>query len=162
MLVHVAVAALLTGLGVWLGIPIADLPIATGNVLAMTLHLALLGTAAGALALLLSVVLGRWKLGLLLAAVVAFVAYVVASFLPLSESLEGLAVPVALVPLQRLGPARQRARPALPARPRRPDGAPALGQRRGPSIGATCPVETRAMRALRPARGGDGMAHSGR
>ena len=57
----------------------------------MSLHLALLGTAAGGLALLLSVITGRRMLSLLLAAVAAFLAYVVASFLPLSESLEGLA-----------------------------------------------------------------------
>jgi ABC-2 type transport system permease protein len=92
MLVHVAVASLLTGLGVWLGIAIADLPIAVTDVLAMTLHLTLLGTVAGGLAMLFSVVLGRWRLGLLLAALVTFVAYLAAAFLPLSESLEGLAV----------------------------------------------------------------------
>ena len=92
MLVHVAVASLLTGLGVCLGIVIADLPIALANVAAMTLHLALLGMAAGSVALLLSVVLGRWRLGMVLAAIAVFVAYLLAAFLPLSGSLEGLAV----------------------------------------------------------------------
>ena len=91
MLVHVALAALLTGAGVWLGITIAELPVESGNVLAMSTHLALLGTATGALAMLISVVTGRRMLGLLLAALVAFVAYVLASFLPLSDTLEGLA-----------------------------------------------------------------------
>lgn len=92
MLVHVAVASLLTGLGVCLGIVIADLPIALANVAAMTLHLALLGMAAGSVALLVSVVLGRWRLGMMLAAIAVFVAYLLAAFLPLSGSLEGLAV----------------------------------------------------------------------
>jgi ABC-2 type transport system permease protein len=89
MLIHVAIASLLTGLGVWVGIVLAGLPIAALNVLAVSLHLALLGGAAGALALLLSVVLGRRVASMLLAAAVAFVAYVVAAFLPLSASLEG-------------------------------------------------------------------------
>ena len=91
MLVHVALASLLTGLGVWIGVLVADLPVAASDVLAVSLHLALLGTAAGGLALLLSVITGRRMLSLLLAAGAAFLAYVVASFLPLSESLEGLA-----------------------------------------------------------------------
>jgi len=91
MLVHVALASLLTGLGVWIGALVADLPVAASDVLAVSLHLALLGTAAGGLALLLSVITGRRMLSLLLAAGAAFLAYVVASFLPLSESLESLA-----------------------------------------------------------------------
>ncbi len=90
MLVHVAVASLLTGLGVWVGVLIADLPIPAMNVLAVSLHLALLGTATGALALLFSVITGRRMPSLLLAAAAAFVAYVLASFLPLSDSLRGL------------------------------------------------------------------------
>ena len=91
MLVHVVLATLLTSLGVWVGICIADLPVPAMNVVAMSLHLALLGTAVGGLALLLSVVTGRRIMGLLLAAGAAFVAYVVASFLPLSETFVGLA-----------------------------------------------------------------------
>jgi ABC-2 type transport system permease protein len=91
MLVHVSVATLLTSLGVWVGIRIADLPVPATNVAAMSLHLALLGTATGGLAMLISVATGRRVLGLLLAAGVAFVAYVVASFLPLSEAWQGLA-----------------------------------------------------------------------
>ena len=91
MLVHVALASLLTGLGVWIGALVADLPVAASDVLAVSLHLALLGTAAGGLALLLSVITGRRMLSLSLAAGAAFLAYVVASFLPLSESLESLA-----------------------------------------------------------------------
>jgi ABC-2 type transport system permease protein len=90
MLIHVAIAALLTGLGVWIGILLGGLPIDAVNVLAVSLHLGLLGAATGALALLLSVVLGRRVASMLLAAAVAFVAYVVAAFLPLSASLEGL------------------------------------------------------------------------
>jgi ABC-2 type transport system permease protein len=91
MLIHVAVASLLTGLGVWIGILVAGLPIDPANVLAASLHLALLGTTTGALALLLSVVTGRRLASMLLAAAAAFVAYVVAAFLPLSESLKGFA-----------------------------------------------------------------------
>jgi len=89
MLIHVAIASLLTGLGVWIGILLAGLPIDPTNVLAVSLHLALLGAATGALALLLSVLLGRRVASMLLAAAVAFVAYVVAAFLPLSYSLVG-------------------------------------------------------------------------
>ncbi len=91
MLVHVVVAALLTGLGVWVGVLIAGLPVAASDVLAMSLHLALLGAATGGLALLISVITGRRLRSLLLAAGAAFLAYVVASFLPLSASLKGLA-----------------------------------------------------------------------
>lgn len=92
MLVHVAVASLLTGLGVFIGVLAAGIDIGVGQVLAISLHLALLGSAAGGLALLLSVATGRRMLSLLLAAALAFVAYVLASFLPLSESLEGFVV----------------------------------------------------------------------
>ena len=92
MLVHVAVTSLLVGLGVWLGILTADLPIPASNVLTMSVHLALLGTATGALALLLSVITARRLPSLVLAAVAAFVAWVLASFLPLSDSLQGLVV----------------------------------------------------------------------
>jgi ABC-2 type transport system permease protein len=91
MLIHVCVASLLTGLGVWIGILVADLPIDPGNVLAVSVHLALLGTMTGALAMLISVVTGRRLASMLLASAAAFVAYVVAAFLPLSESLAGFA-----------------------------------------------------------------------
>lgn len=90
MLVHVVAASLLVGLGVWVGVRIADLDIGLAHVLAISLHLALLGAASGALALLMSVITGRRTLSLLAAAAAAFVAYVLASFLPLSASLEGL------------------------------------------------------------------------
>lgn len=91
MLIHVVLASLLTFLGVWLGIAIAGLPVSGGNLAAMTLHMILLSTAAGALCTLIAVLTARRMLSLLVAAAVAFVAWVVASFLPLAESLEGLA-----------------------------------------------------------------------
>jgi ABC-2 type transport system permease protein len=91
LLIHVSLTALLTGLGVWLGIVIADLPVAADGVVAITLHLALLGTATGALAMLVAVMTGRRMLALLVAAGVAFVAYIWASFLPLADALAGVA-----------------------------------------------------------------------
>ncbi len=90
MLVHVALASLLMAAGTWLGIIIGDLPVPAANLAAITLHMALLCAATGGLAMLIAVLTGRRMVGMLLAAAVAFVVYIVASFLPLAGSLEAL------------------------------------------------------------------------
>jgi ABC-2 type transport system permease protein len=91
MLIHVGLASLLMATGIWLGILIGDLPIPAANLVATTLHMALLCAATGGLAMLVAVVTGRRMLGLLLAAGAAFVAYLVSWLVPLVGSLEPLA-----------------------------------------------------------------------
>lgn len=92
MLVHVAISSLLLALGVWLGIVLGGLAIPAGNLLAITLGCALLATTAGGLAMLIAVFTGRRLVGLLGAAGVALLAYLVAWLLPLADALEPLAV----------------------------------------------------------------------
>lgn len=92
LLVHVALASVLMAVGTWLGIVIAELPVPLGNLAAITLHGALLCTATGGLAMLIAVATGRHMLGLLAAAGIAFVAYLVSWLLPISDALEPLAV----------------------------------------------------------------------
>lgn len=92
MLIHVGLASLIMAVGIWLGIVIGDLPIPAANLAAVTLHMALLCAATGGLAMLIAVATGRRMLGLLLAAGVAFVAYLMSWLLPLSDALEPLAV----------------------------------------------------------------------
>jgi ABC-2 type transport system permease protein len=92
MLIHTGLTCALMALGVWLTIVITPLPIEAVGVAAMTLHLALLGSAAGGLAMLAAVVTGRRLVGMLVAAGVAAVAYIWSSFLSLVDSFEGLAV----------------------------------------------------------------------
>jgi ABC-2 type transport system permease protein len=91
MLVHVGLASLLMAVGIWVGILIGDLPIPAANLVATTLHMALLCAASGGLAMLIAVVTGRRMLGLLLAAGAAFVAYLMSWLVPLVGSLEPLA-----------------------------------------------------------------------
>jgi len=90
MVVHVAISSLLMALGLWLGIVIAELPVAASDLAAATLHMALLCIATGGLAMLIAVITGRRLLGLLLAAGAAFVAYLLSWLLPLSDTLEPL------------------------------------------------------------------------
>jgi ABC-2 type transport system permease protein len=92
MLIHTALASLIMMLGVWLTVVITPLPIEAANVAAMTLHLILLGSTAGGLAMLVAVVTGRRLVGILVAAAVAAVAYIWSAFLTLAEALAGLAV----------------------------------------------------------------------
>lgn len=92
MVVHVVLATALTGLGIWVGIIIAGLPVAAAGVLAVSVHMALFGLVVGALAMLIAVATGHRLVSMIAAASIAMVAYVWGTFAPLSESLESLAV----------------------------------------------------------------------
>jgi ABC-2 type transport system permease protein len=90
--VHVVLATALTGVGVWVGVVIAGLPISAGRVAAITVHLGLLGLLVGALAMLFAVATGRRLVSMIAAASITMIAYVWGTFTPLSESLERFAV----------------------------------------------------------------------
>ncbi len=91
MVIHVAVAAIILGLGTWVGIAVSGIDISLGNVLAITLMLILIASATGGLAMLISVVTGRGTIAMLLAALVAVFAYVWSSFVPLADAIADLA-----------------------------------------------------------------------
>jgi ABC-2 type transport system permease protein len=91
MCLHVAIAATLIGVGTWVGVVVAGLAIPTSHIVAITVHLTLLGIVFGALAALLSILTARRTAALLIAVGLALVAYVWSSFLPLIDSISGLA-----------------------------------------------------------------------
>ncbi len=91
MVIHVAVAAIILGLGTWVGIAVSGIDITLGNVLAITLMLILIASATGGLAMLISIITGRGTVAMLLAALVAVFAYVWSSFVPLADAIADLA-----------------------------------------------------------------------
>ena len=91
MVVHVVVAAGLVGLGTWLGVTIAGLDVESSAIVAISVHLALLAILFGALAALVSIVTGRRMLAVLVVLMLALVAYLWSGFVPLMDSIAGLA-----------------------------------------------------------------------
>lgn len=91
MIVHAIVAASLIGLGTWLGVTIGGLDVATSNIVAITVHLAVLAVMFGALAMVISVVSGRRLVALLSVFMIALVAYLWSGFVPLVDSIASLA-----------------------------------------------------------------------
>ena len=89
--IHVSVAAAFIGLGTWLGGAVSGLDLVTSNIVAITLMMGLLACAVGGIALVISIVTGRGTVALLIAALVAFLAYAWSSFLPMAESVAELA-----------------------------------------------------------------------
>jgi ABC-2 type transport system permease protein len=90
--VHVVLVSALTGLGVWSGVVLAGLDISGSNVVAVSVQMGLLGLVMAALAMLIAVATGRRVISMAAASAIALLAYVWASFTPLSETLESFAV----------------------------------------------------------------------
>jgi ABC-2 type transport system permease protein len=80
-----------TFFGVWFGSLLGGLGMDAGNIAATCLLVTLLGMVFGALALTLSAATGRGSIAVFGSIGIAFVSYLASSFLPLSESLAGIA-----------------------------------------------------------------------
>lgn len=91
MMVHVVVAAGLVGLLTWLGIVASAIEIAAGNVLAISLMLALLSILLGGVAMIVSVVSGRAQPAILVSMLLAVVLYTWSSLAPMTSQLADLA-----------------------------------------------------------------------
>lgn len=89
---HVAIVALLTGLGTWGGVQLGSLDIAASKVAAITAHFLLFGTLVAATAMYLGIRIGRRVPTMVVTAGLVVVAYVWGSFAPQSAALDGLAV----------------------------------------------------------------------
>ena len=87
MLINVAIASLLTAIGVALGSRLGDLGVGLAEITATSLTAGLLAAAFGALALAIGAATGRVPLAAFGSAGAAFVAYLANSMLPLSEGL---------------------------------------------------------------------------
>lgn len=90
--VHVVLVTALTGMGVWAGVVLAGLDISGSNIVAVSVQMGLLGLAVAALTMLLAVATGRRIISMVAASSISLLAYIWASFTPLSESLETFAV----------------------------------------------------------------------
>ena len=91
MVVHVVIATVLLSLGVWLGAAIAGVDISVADIASIGLMLALVSCAVGGLSMVVSVVSGRGVMAILVAMLVAIVAYVWSSFVPLADPIADLA-----------------------------------------------------------------------
>ena len=91
MVAHVLVATVLLSLGVWLGVVLAGVDISVSDIAAIGLMLALVSCAVGSLAMVVSIVSGRGTMAILVAMLVAIVAYAWSSFVPLAEPIADLA-----------------------------------------------------------------------
>lgn len=91
MVILASVVAFATFLGVSGGVLIAGLDLSFGNIAATSLLALLLGLVFGSLALLLSAATGRVNLAVIGSIGTAFLAYLINSFLPLSEDLSAVA-----------------------------------------------------------------------
>lgn len=91
LIVHVVLAAVLIGIGVWVGIAVSGIDIALSGVLGITLMLALLSIAVGGVAMVVSIVTGRGVLAMLVGMLVAVAAYAWSSFVPLADAIADLA-----------------------------------------------------------------------
>jgi len=91
MAVHIIVTAGLIGLGTWIGVTIAGLEVETSAIVAITVHLTLLAIFFGALAAFISIAIGRRMVAVLVVILLALVAYLWSGFVPLVDSIAGLA-----------------------------------------------------------------------
>jgi ABC-2 type transport system permease protein len=87
MVVHVVLTASIMGLGTWIGAAIVDLDISAANIVAITLMVSLLACAAGGLAMVVSIITGRGTMAILIALLVAVLAYAWSSFVPMAEQI---------------------------------------------------------------------------
>ena len=91
MVVHVLVTVGLLSLGVLAGVLITGIDIRVSGIVSMGLALALVSCAVGGLSMVVSIVTGRGVMAILVAMLVAVVAYVWSSFVPLVDPIAGLA-----------------------------------------------------------------------
>lgn len=91
MVVHVAIAAGLVGLLVWLGIVVSDIDISATNVFAITFMLSLLAIFVGGISMVVSIVSGRGVLAILVGMLFAIVMYAWSSFVPMADAIADLA-----------------------------------------------------------------------
>jgi len=91
MVVHVVLVSVLIGLGTWVGVVIGGLDVSSGNVVAITVHMALLAVVFGTLGMIVSIATARRIMALLAVMLVALVAYLWSGFVPLVDSIAGLA-----------------------------------------------------------------------
>ncbi len=89
---HVVLVVLLCGVGTAVGVQVGALGVPTSSVVAINLHLALLGIVVAGLAMLVAVVTGRRVVSMVTAGAIALVVYLWGSFAPQSDALDGLAV----------------------------------------------------------------------
>lgn len=90
MVCHVVLATGLLSVGVWAGAVLVGVDIGAGDVLAIGLMLALVSTAVGGLAMVVSVVSGRAVVAVLAAMLAAIVGYAWSSFVPLADPIADL------------------------------------------------------------------------
>jgi ABC-2 type transport system permease protein len=90
MVVHVVIAVALLSLGVWSGALVAGVDIDAVDVLAIGFMLALLSCSVGGLAMLVSIVGGRGVMAILVAMLVAVIAYAWSAFVPLADPIAEL------------------------------------------------------------------------
>lgn len=87
MVIHAFVAAAIMGLGVWIGAVIADLDISTANIVAITVMVTLLACGVGGLAMVISIITRRGTMAILVAMLVAVLAYAWSSFVPMADTI---------------------------------------------------------------------------
>ena len=87
MVIHAFVAAAIMGLGVWIGALIADLDISTTNIVAITVMVTLLACSVGGLAMVISIITRRGTMAILVAMLVAVLAYAWSSFVPMADTI---------------------------------------------------------------------------
>ena len=92
MLVHILIGSLGFFLGTWLGVFVAGLDVSTSGIVAVNIHLALLGACFGGIAMLVAVVTQRKVVAVLVAIGLAVFSYLWAGYVPLIDAIEGLAV----------------------------------------------------------------------
>jgi beta-exotoxin I transport system permease protein len=91
MVLHVLIAAGLTGFMTWIGIVVTGIDISVADIVAITLMVSLLCVFVGGIAMVISIVAGRGTLAILLALLVGVVMYAWSSFLPMAEVTADLA-----------------------------------------------------------------------
>jgi ABC-2 type transport system permease protein len=91
MVIHVALAAALIGLMVYIGIVAVGIDISLANVFAISFMLTLLCVFVGGIAAVASILAGRGVLAILVAMLVGIVMYAWSAFLPMAEATADLA-----------------------------------------------------------------------
>ena len=91
MVIHVAVAAGLIGLMVWIGVIVSGIDISIGGVVAISLMVSLLSVFVGGVSMVVSIITGRGTLAIVAALLVAVAMYVWSSFVPMADAITDLA-----------------------------------------------------------------------
>ena len=91
MVIHVVLAASLVGVLVWVGSALSGLDIKAGNIVAISLMLALLSVFVGGISMAISIVSGRGVLAILAGMLVAIAMYAWSSFVPMADAIADMA-----------------------------------------------------------------------